>query len=97
MKNPALIGKQGKFAQLGGEFVFGPGKPASLQDGSSTDMIYFRKSMHLCFTYEKHGRSWVLTYLTYLVWRSHVPLPPDVSVEELMEVAGVEYNEASGK
>jgi hypothetical protein len=24
-------------------------------------------------------------------------LPPDVSVEELMEVAGVEYNEASGK
>ncbi|KAK0202291.1 AhpC/TSA antioxidant enzyme-domain-containing protein [Desarmillaria ectypa] len=26
LKNPSLIGKQGKISQLGGDFVFGPGK-----------------------------------------------------------------------
>ncbi|KAJ2914926.1 hypothetical protein MD484_g5483, partial [Candolleomyces efflorescens] len=29
MKNPALIGKQGKISQLGGEFLFGPGNQCS--------------------------------------------------------------------
>ncbi|RXW14940.1 hypothetical protein EST38_g10918 [Candolleomyces aberdarensis] len=59
MKNPVLIGKQGNISQLGGEFIFGPGK-----------QCLFASRMR---NTEDH-----------------------VSVEELMQVAGVEYKEDSG-
>lgn len=29
LKNPSLIGKQGKLSQLGGDFIFGPGNTCS--------------------------------------------------------------------
>ena len=59
IKNPSFIGKNGNISQLGGEFIFGPGRSIIIihPDYRLILLIDYRTTMYICISYEAHRRS----------------------------------------
>jgi len=57
MKNPFLIGKQGKLSQLGGDFIFGPGVSTCPYIIINIERHIDRKPMFFCLSHATYTRS----------------------------------------